>query len=297
MIIFYHNDLDGECAAYWVWKFLHNDIHEIHFIEMDYGKRFPLNIVSKDEPIWILDYSISTSEMEQLLSITNNVVWIDHHKTAIAKYDNFTSKINGLRYDGIAGCDLTYMYLSNMYKSGKQLDVNFDPTWLDNVPMFTRYIGDRDVWKFVFGNDTNYFTLGLMCYNTSFDTEFPKIWEDLFEDQNNKLITWSLINAGKSIQKFNERRAAIHLKSYGHILTFEDHTCFALNKGGGSTGDFKNAPGYDIYVSYVWDGSKWRISLRSSKVDVSEIAKKYGGGGHKGAAGFECQVLPWKIGN
>ena len=31
------------------------------------------------------------------------------------------------------------------------------------------------------------------------------------------------------------------------------------------------------------------------EVDTSEIAKKYGGGGHKGASGFNCDILPWLI--
>ena len=50
----------------------------------------------------------------------------------------------------------------------------------------------------------------------------------------------------------------------------------------------------------VWseDDKGIRVSLRSVKdFDVSEIAKKYGGGGHKGAAGFkfdrQCN-FPWE---
>ena len=42
-------------------------------------------------------------------------------------------------------------------------------------------------------------------------------------------------------------------------------------------------------IGYCYTGTKWSISLRSSKpeFDVSIIAKQRGGGGHKGAAGFE----------
>ena len=40
------------------------------------------------------------------------------------------------------------------------------------------------------------------------------------------------------------------------------------------------------------------VSLRSDgSVDVSKLAKKYGGGGHKAAAGFSFKVgrkAPWK---
>jgi nanoRNase/pAp phosphatase (c-di-AMP/oligoRNAs hydrolase) len=46
-------------------------------------------------------------------------------------------------------------------------------------------------------------------------------------------------------------------------------------------------------MPFSFDGDEWIISLYSRNIDVSEIAKKYGGGGHKGAAGFHCKDLPF----
>lgn len=48
-------------------------------------------------------------------------------------------------------------------------------------------------------------------------------------------------------------------------------------------------------IVFVRDGKKWTVSLYSKKdnVDCSKIATKYGGGGHKKAAGFECYELPF----
>ena len=41
-------------------------------------------------------------------------------------------------------------------------------------------------------------------------------------------------------------------------------------------------------MSYYYDKDKWYVSLYNDdgKTDCSKIAKRYGGGGHKGAAGF-----------
>ena len=54
-----------------------------------------------------------------------------------------------------------------------------------------------------------------------------------------------------------------------------------------------------MVCKFGYDGSihKWRYTLYQSDkidniVDVSEIAKRYGGGGHRGAAGF---VLDYNI--
>lgn len=43
-------------------------------------------------------------------------------------------------------------------------------------------------------------------------------------------------------------------------------------------------------------GDLFKVSMYSEFVDVSEIAVKYGGGGHKGASGFQCTELPFRKG-
>jgi uncharacterized protein len=44
---------------------------------------------------------------------------------------------------------------------------------------------------------------------------------------------------------------------------------------------------YEIYCAFNFDGKIWNHSLYSTT--VSEICKRFGGGGHKGAAGFQTQ--------
>lgn len=45
---------------------------------------------------------------------------------------------------------------------------------------------------------------------------------------------------------------------------------------------------HDLMVGLSFDGKEWGFSLRTTKenIDVSFIAKKFGGGGHKKASGF-----------
>jgi nanoRNase/pAp phosphatase (c-di-AMP/oligoRNAs hydrolase) len=52
---------------------------------------------------------------------------------------------------------------------------------------------------------------------------------------------------------------------------------------------------YDIMMPFVFDGKRWTVSLYTKKkdIDVSELAKKHGGGGHRQAAGFQCDQLPF----
>jgi nanoRNase/pAp phosphatase (c-di-AMP/oligoRNAs hydrolase) len=53
---------------------------------------------------------------------------------------------------------------------------------------------------------------------------------------------------------------------------------------------------HDVMCAYSRrsDG-KWKVSMYTTKdeIDCGAIAKHFGGGGHKGAAGFVCTRLPW----
>ena len=51
---------------------------------------------------------------------------------------------------------------------------------------------------------------------------------------------------------------------------------------------------YDICMAFEFDGAKWVIGLYSKTIDVAEIAKKHGGGGHTNAAGFICAIPPFE---
>ena len=55
--------------------------------------------------------------------------------------------------------------------------------------------------------------------------------------------------------------------------------------------------GHDAICGFFWTGRTWKVSLYRARhrmdLDLSNIAVKYGGGGHKGACGFEAKTLPW----
>ena len=149
MKCFYHNDADGRCAGFWVyWGAGLTRAARCDFIEMSYEKPFPMDTINPNEQIYIVDYSISPDEMRELLKITTDVTWIDHHKTAIEKYNGFEYDIRGLRYDGIAACMLTYCYLHHMTDRGFDEIKPFDISMTKDAPMFTKLIADWDVWKF-----------------------------------------------------------------------------------------------------------------------------------------------------
>ena len=281
MKCFYHTDEDGKCSAFWVKKYApYKDNYEREFIPINYGTEFPFDSIQKDEQIYIVDYSILPEEMEKLLTITKDVTWIDHHISAIKRYNNFPYQINGVRYDGVAGCMLTYCYFKYMVNTGKP----FDTSMTDDAPMFTKYISDFDVWKFEYGQDTKAFEMGLYVQNLDPDSD---VWENLYGKNSDVLIS-NIIQDGFIMLNYRDCWSKEYCEHIGFDIEFEGYKCFAMNLAMISSDNFKSIDKekYDMFIGFSYNGKSWNYSLRSEKVNCSEIAMKYGGGGHKGASAF-----------
>ena len=288
MKCFYHNDADGRCSAFWVRHFL-GKILNIEFISMDYLKSFPMNIIETDEEVYIVDYSIDPQILDLLMLLkTTNITWIDHHKTAIEKYQilPYVDQIRGVRQDGVAACMLTYCYLRHMTTCGTGEIKPFEPWMTEDAPMFTKLIADWDTWTMKYGDRTKLF---ITAFNAGDFDPYGKDWLDC-----PSLPTEKMIQAGKHMVEFRDGWAKDYL-SLGFLTYFQGYKCFALNLGRCNSEYFKSLQlgTYDIYIAFVFDGVQYSVSMYSKVVDVSEIAKKYGGGGHTGAAGFVCTNLPF----
>ncbi len=272
MICFHHNDLDGRCAGAIVKKFYDGE-GRTEFREIDYKDEFPLSDVLDDEEVFIVDFSIEPEMMKRLLQRTQKVIWIDHHKTAIAKYEGFGTDISGIRCVKVSGCELTWEF----FKSGTQ------------PPPCVALIGDRDTWQWKFGDDTKYFYYGMQGMEQSVSAS---IWslllaEGALTDTSHEQI----MRNGHACAKYQKNRDA-DLMKLAFPVTFEGHNCIALNAPRISSETFGEND-YDIMLGFYRAANNWTVSLYSTTVDVAKIAVKYSGGGHTGAAGFVCKKVPF----
>ena len=304
MKIFYHDDLDGRCAAYWVDCYLmdYGDMwynkKNPEYFPMDYDKDFSLNEIKEDEWIFIVDYSIDPEVMEKLLNITKEVIWIDHHKSAIEKYKNFNEEIDGIRKDGIAASALSFIYFFNK-KILKNIDKIKDYNDLvGEVPEFTLYISDFDTWHFNFKELSSYFITALdKLHDTS---PLSDIWQNLENDEEydgkDNFLLSEMLDIGVSLYNQDIVKYNKEIDKYSFESWFGNNKCLVMNiSGNGKIGELARDRGYDLIFCYIFDGEKYNISLYSSdKIDSSKIAIKYGGGGHKGASGFRCNNLTFE---
>lgn len=276
MKIFYHNDLDGRCAGAIVHRHLKNcedDGTGFEYIEMDYNFPVPVERIQPNEQVVIVDFSFKPEVMEAVLKKTQNIIWIDHHKT-ILDY-KYSKELDGIRDTAFSGAELAWKY--------------FFPN--EPMPRAVELIGDRDTWKWKFGDETMEFTTGM---GTIEHAPKSNVWNQLFENHSDIFLK-STQRDGQVAIRFRNRFCADYCDSYGFETKFEEHKAFACGLYNFGSLLFGNRMDkYDICLSFVFDGKQWQVGLYSKTIDVSQIAKKRGGGGHTGAAGFVCNELPFK---
>ena len=277
-LCFYHSaDLDGHCSGAIVKRF-HPDIE---LIGINYGDKFPWGKV-KNALVYMVDFSLQPFiEMERLFNEAHSVIWMDHHKSAIEEYEASNYKLDGIHrailIDGKAGCEITWDFLY--------------PT----IPMPTavRLLGRYDVWDHS-DQKTMPFQWGMRMFDT-FPDKYD--WENVFT--NNDFLIHTL-NTGKTLLEYRDMENLKYAKSCSFETELDGLRCIAINKMLTNSQMFDSVwdkDKYDAMLTFGWRKGSWTVSLYSTKakIDVSAIAKARGGGGHKGAAGFQCSQLPFML--
>lgn len=277
-LVIYHNDLDGQCSAAIAGRMLSN-YYKMYYVKAQWGEPLDLpNIYVGFHKLCIVDFSLEEKMMDSMIKIfgINNIVWIDHHISKSDMYKKYKD-VPGFRIDGTAACELTWSYFFDMTK----------------MPIFIKWIGDRDLWKYNYGDDTRWF-----CEYMSYKDTTPEsiMWTFLFEENNFK----HYLNKGRVLRgaRIFRLRQVIENNVYESII--DGIKCMKINYSDGQNiSDVAHImlTEYDYNIAWVYfykviDGKYIEInSLRSKNgVDVSGIAKSKGGGGHRLAAGWSQKI-------
>ncbi len=292
LVIYHGNCWDGFCAA---WLF-HKVYPDAEFVPAQYGQD-PPDCTGKR--VFIVDFSYKRELMRRIMSQAAFVCVLDHHKTAKAELDGLVNEFlqrPDLIHNPI-GSELPVIWF-NMEMSGGRLAWEYlfgrdyrvkysNPddlrSWLVN------YTEDRDLWRHILPNSREV-NAALRSYPLDFAW-----WDDL--DARGLIGNsppCSLVSEGAAILR-SERQVIDNHVRHAREIEMDGHKVLAVN----ATVLFSEiagelAAGRPFGAAYFDRGNgKRQWSLRSSDagVDVSEIAKRHGGGGHRNAAGFE-EVLP-----
>lgn len=280
---FYHSaDLDGHCSGAIIkHRFPEAELHPIN-----YNQPFPWDVIGPGDTVYMADFCLEPFEQMVRLSASCSLIWIDHHISSIEAeaYRAYGETIQGAREVGKAGCELTWEYL---YPDRE-------------MPEFVRLLGRYDVWDHrdmhKWDNEILPFQYGLRLEDTD-PLRNWMFWDNLFRADD--LFYRDTIGKGKVILAYDNQTSARYMHSHSYEMQFEGLRALIVNVGNVSSRFFESMydpAKHDIMIAYSCiRGQFWGVTLYSDKpgVDCSALAKKHGGGGHKGAAGFPCKEHPF----
>ncbi len=260
--ILYHNNCFDGFGAAWIAQ---QHVPNPELIPCSYGEPMP---DIKDSQVLLLDFSFPRDQMIKLNEQNSFLKVLDHHKTALANCE------------GLPFCEF------DMSRSGAGMTWDYfnapapRPTLIDVVE-------DRDLWRFKVPNAKE-----LHAYIASYPKDI-KTWDFLDHQLEEDFDT--CVSEGSAILRYHAQKAE-EIASFETVQKIGDYEIPVVNCPYNFASDVvhlltERNPDAPFAASYFFrgDGTK-QYSLRgrdTNDFDVSEIAKLYGGGGHKKAAGFE----------
>lgn len=291
-ICIYHFPCDDGFASAWVAR---KRWPGITMAPTNYGRPFPdVDVVGKN--ILIADFSYKSEALGEIMQRgARSIVMLDHHKTAQADLKEFNVECHDpvkftagdvesmLRDYADLGRPAVLAHF-DMERSGASLTWDF--CFPDQpMPIFIQFIEDRDLWRFAL-RETRAFSLYLRSWPYDFET-WGHIADAVDNDPN------LVMGEALTIERYHDRRIAelvptATIKDIGKwkgVPVVHGPYEFASDLGNQLLKTHPQAP----FAAVVVDAFGARTySLRSTddRQDVSEVARSFGGGGHRNAAGF-----------
>jgi len=242
----------------------------------------------------LVDFSYKRDVLLQMAKKTHAVLVLDHHKSAVedlsadgcfiidmGKYQgrlDWARFLDNVALDSVEGGPRIYtVFDQNRSGAGLTWDF-FNPGCLR--PELINRIEDRDLWRFAYP-DTRAIQAAVFSYPYDFDT-----WDMLFKADLAVLRTEGEAIERKHFKDIHELLGVVTRRmSVGGYIVPMANLPYTLTSDAGHALCTPGTP----FAGCYWDTPEGRVfSLRSTDdgVDVSAIAKQYGGGGHRNASGF-----------
>ena len=259
LVIYHSNCTDGFGAAYAAWKLL-GDRAEYHAAK--HGEP-PPDVVGKN--VVVLDFSYDNSTTKRLMKEAKNFLVIDHHKSAMVELHDVACT----RFD--------------MNHSGAMLAWKFFHPGKD-APRLIKFIEDRDLWKWEIPYSKE-FSAAFDMVPFDFE-EFDKYLDDSSVDNAQERGAYILAYSKTVISKIAKQAVPRKMDGKDVLVVNSSHWMSEIGAALSPKCDFA------VIWFYDHDTRQVKVSLRAhhEDSDVSEIAKKYRGGGHRKAAGFNLPV-------
>jgi uncharacterized protein len=277
----------------------------------------------RDKCVLICDYSYPKDVLLTLLGLVKKLLILDHHKTSEAALRDIDTKHKVFDM-GKSGASLTWEYFHHrgddspssepgpvpaLISDAKQRPSGETPLLIDGsqetlpsgevpvpvpMPLLIQYVEDRDIWKNALPLSESF---GIWWYSMPLTYESYK--EYMLDDE--RLIrdiqlygpicaqyAKSQIEAlGESASiKFCRLRNGQH-----YFVVYINSSSFISDLGNYLINKYPLADFSAIFTIYESGTTKFSLRSTDTNADCSEIAKLYGGGGHRNASGCSSDVI------
>lgn len=306
--ILFHEDSDGFAAAGVVYKHLmqnHKDAY-IYFHPINYGMPIPPEIDYDNDYVYMVDFSLQPLNTMELFAakLGDRLVWVDHHKSSVdmEEESEILKEVSGFRRVNfkvkgnipISGCELAWEYF-------------FSGSNASSMPIILMLIGDWDTWRWQGFPPEEQDTVQALQYYLRHVTSNPKTKEGrefwLKMLRGAEIIPSQVLILGKVLLEYQRKAWRSLVGGRGFTADFQGHRAVMVNQQGNSEmfKGFFDPKQHDIMVTFQEvQGRYVTVSMYTPKVNkihLGNLAKKLGeagdkpsGGGHAGAAGFQCSM-------
>lgn len=262
LCIYHGNCADGFGAA-WVVRRFYQQLMEPYRAEFHPGVYSdpPPDVTGRE--VILVDFSYKRQVLLEMAAKAESILILDHHKTAAEDLTDLPPNVR-----------VTF----DMEHSGAML------AWLhyfprERAPQLLEHIEDRDLWRFNISG-----TREIQANVFSYPYDF-KVWDELMASRMDDLLAEGRAIERKHFKDVNELLAVTtrEMRIGGHMVPIANLPYTLVSDAAHKLALDKP------FAGCYWDTPKGRVfGLRSTEtgIDVSQIAKQYGGGGHKHAAGF-----------
>lgn len=256
LCIYHGNCADGFTAAWVAHRAFHGEI-DLH---AGVYQTEPPDVT--DREVYLVDFSYKRPVLEAMREKACSITILDHHKTAEADLRDLPGIVT----------------VFDMERSGARLawDHWFHP---NSPPRTLLHVEDRDLWRFAIPGTRE---VQANIFSHPYDL---KVWDELMASDPERLIEEGRAIERKHFKDIHELVGVVTRRMVigGHNVPIANLPYTLTSDAGHMLA--KGEP----FAGCYWDTPAGRVfSLRSDDhgCDVSEIAKHYGGGGHRNASGF-----------
>ena len=287
--IYHSKDTDGHFSGA-VLKYKYPDIE---LRGWDYKDEVPsFESMNGYDEIILIDITFPFDILQELGTKTKLTV-IDHHISFKKQVDNHLQIGHDVVTDELKSITFEYIYDDKL----SACELGFKH-YFGHIPPIVELVGKYDTWRANGTDEWEESVLPMKYYlygkvNKPEDVDIKWFDKELFIVKNN---SGNMMTIGKSIMEYERKMDESKTNSYAFEREAYGLRALCVNTNFMSSETMMtkfDSSKHDIMIGFAYNGNNWGVSLRSigDKIDVSQIAKTRGGGGHSQSAGFQASTF------